>query len=393
MKKCAEGAAAFLLLLMAGSVSAVGKTPADDGIPALLKFAEQQQVAAPAPSVAEKAPSISSVIAAKPKPSIVPRGDAARLTALNQTLRQQAEVIQQQADTVRRLERMLAVQATVPPPAAPAVVDIRPLAAALKGIRRAIAPPPDLIAMAASLARQQRVAGEQKQRLQQLSRQLAKLQQPPALVSDADKQAYAAGVSLGRDIVQLQEQNRQLGIEADRARLLAGIADTLNGKPRLDNAAIDSALLAADGALQQAHRQRQQSLQQDGKAYLADFATRPGVQKDAIGFYYRVDYAGSGRIEEGDNVSIVVRESLPDGTVIKDMELAGTTISLPLAQYPPLFRAAIGKLDKHGSITLVVPPELAYGEKGSPPAIPPGATMIYTLRVADVLPPDKERQK
>ncbi|MDT3253482.1 FKBP-type peptidyl-prolyl cis-trans isomerase N-terminal domain-containing protein [Serratia sp. root2] len=393
MKKYAEGAAAFLLLVVAGSVSAVGKTSADDGIPALLKFAEQQQVVAPAPSVAEKAPSASPPVAAKPKPVIEPRGDAARLSALNQTLRQQAEVIQQQADTVRRLERLLAVQATVPPPTEPAAVDIRPLAAALKGIRRAIAPPPDLLAMAASLARQQRIAGEQKQRLQQLSRQLAQMQLPPTLVSDADKQAYAAGVSLGRDIVQLQEQNRQLGIEADRVRLLAGIADTLNGKPRLDNAAIDGALQAADRALQQAHRQRQQTLQQDGKAYLADFAVRPGVQQDALGFYYRVDYAGSGKIAAGDNVSIVVRESLPDGTVIKDMELAGTTISLPLAQYPPLFRAAIGKLDKHGSITLAVPPELAYGDKGSPPAIPPGATMIYTLRVADVLPPDKDRQK
>ncbi|ANK00874.1 FKBP-type peptidyl-prolyl cis-trans isomerase N-terminal domain-containing protein [Serratia plymuthica] len=391
MKKCAEGAAAFLSLLVAGSVLAAGKTPADDGIPALLKFAEQQQVAAPAPSVAEKAPSVSSPVTVKPKLSTVPRGDTARLTALNQTLRQQAEVIQQQAETVRRLERQLAIQAAEPAVSVPEVVDIRPLAAALKGIRRAIAPPPDLLAMAVSLARQQRIAGEQKQRLQQLGRQLAQLQQPPALVSDADKQAYAAGVSLGRDILQLQEQNRQLGIEADRPRLLAGITDTLNGRPRLDNAAIDGALQAADRALQQAHRQRQQTLQQDGKAYLAEFATRPGVHKDALGFYYRVDYAGSGRIGAGDNVSVVVRESLPDGTVIKDMEPAGTTITLPLAQYPPLFRAAIGKLDKHGSITLVVPPELAYGEKGSPPAIPPGATMIYALRVADVLPPDKDR--
>lgn len=94
------------------------------------------------------------------------------------------------------------------------------------------------------------------------------------------------------------------------------------------------------------------------------------MQKDALGFYYRVDYVGSGQINANDNVDIVVRESLPDGQVIKDMDLAGTTISLPLSQYPPLFRAAIGKLNKHGSMTLVVPPVLAYGDKGSPPAIP-----------------------
>ena len=145
--------------------------------------------------------------------------------------------------------------------------------------------------------------------------------------------------------------------------------------------------------MQQARQQRQQSLRQDGKAYLADFAKQPGVQKDALGFYYRVDYAGSGQIAAGDNVDIVVRESLPDGQVIKDMELAGTVISQPLAQYPPLFRAAIGKLKKHGAMTLVVPAALAYGDKGSPPAIPPGATMIYTLRVADALPQDRSRQK
>ncbi|MNV65654.1 putative FKBP-type peptidyl-prolyl cis-trans isomerase [compost metagenome] len=161
----------------------------------------------------------------------------------------------------------------------------------------------------------------------------------------------------------------------------------------MDDAAIDSALKAADAALQQAQQQRQQAIRGEGKTYLADFAKQPGVQKDALGFYYRVDYAGSGQINANDNVDIVVRESLPDGQVIKDMDLAGTTISLPLSQYPPLFRAAIGKLNKHGSMTLVVPPVLAYGDKGSPPAIPPGATMIYTLRVADVLPQDRSRQK
>lgn len=247
--------------------------------------------------------------------------------------------------------------------------------------------------MAASLARQQRVATEQDQQLQRLNHQLAALRQSPVLASDLDKQAYAAGVSLGRDILQLQEENRLLGIDVDRSRLLAGIADTLTGQPRLDDAAVDSALQAADEVLQQVQQKRQQSIGQDGKEYLADFAKQPGVQKDELGFYYRVDYAGSGQIAADDNVDIVVRESLPDGQVIKDMDVAGTVISQPLAKYPPLFRAAISKLNKHGSITLVVPPALAYGDKGSPPAIPPGATMIYTLRVADALPQDRSRRK
>lgn len=114
--------------------------------------------------------------------------------------------------------------------------------------------------MAAALARQQRIVTQQEQQLLQLNRQLAAQRQPPELASDADKQAYAAGVSLGRDILHLQEENRRLGIEADRPRLLAGIADTLAGQQRLDDAAIDRALKAADAALQQAQQQRQEAI-------------------------------------------------------------------------------------------------------------------------------------
>lgn len=42
-------------------------------------------------------------------------------------------------------------------------------------------------------------------------------------------------------------------------------------------------------------------------------------------------------------------------------------------------------------ITLVVPPEPVYDDKDRPPAIPSEATMIYTLRMLGVLPPDKDR--
>jgi len=390
MNQFAEGAAVILLLLAGCGMAGAS----DDGIPALLKFVERQQ--APAVKPAEPAPRAEAG-AARPRNAAPPAGDSLRLTTLNQTLRQQAE-------TIRRLEQRLA-DLKAPPAPQPKIteIDIRPLARALQGLRQAMAPAPELSALAATLAQaEQRRAGlasqltrqqqREEERVQRLERQLAERQralEPPPLASAADKQAYAAGVSLGRDIVQLQQDNRRLGLTVDQARLLAGISDTLAGRQRLDDTAIDNALQAADRALELA----QQRGQPDGKAYLADFAKQPGVQKDALGFYYRVDYAGNGRIGADDRVDIVVRESLPGGTVIKDMELAGTVISQALAQYPPLFRAAIGKLQKHGSITLVVPPALAYGERGSPPVIPPNATMIYTLRVADVLPPNGDAQK
>lgn len=107
MRRYAEGAAALLLLLVWGAASAAEIAPGkDDGIPALLKFAEQQQ----AVPVVESAPAAPQPVTAKPKPAAVTRGDNARLTALNQAL-------QRQAETIRQLEQQLAAQAQ---PAAPA---------------------------------------------------------------------------------------------------------------------------------------------------------------------------------------------------------------------------------------------------------------------------------
>ncbi|MBH2584136.1 peptidylprolyl isomerase [Serratia marcescens] len=375
MKRCAQGwAMGFLLLAANGAACA-----ADDGIPALLKFAEQRQ--APPAALGEDA-------ARKPAPApaaksaAIAGADGVRLTSLKQSL-------QQQAEKIRQLERQLAAaQAAAAPKRERAAVDIRPLADALKGLRQAVAPVPEVGALAASLTRAEqrsaRLAAQLAQQRQRIDTLLAERQQatePPLLASEADKQAYAAGVSLGRDIVHLQQENRRAGLEADSRLLLAGIADTLAGRLRLDEAAIDSALRTAQQRLQQT-----QAPPLDDKAYLADFARQEGVKQDALGFYYRVDYAGNGAIGADDRVDIVVRESLVDGRVVKDMELAGTVISQPLTRYPPLFRAAIEKLQRHGSITLVVPPALAYGKQGSPPAIPPDATMIYTLRIADVQP-------
>lgn len=375
MKRSAQGwGIGILLLAVSGTVCAD-----DDGIPALLKFAEQRQapLAEPRDDAERK-----SAPAPAAKPAAVAGADGARLTALTHSL-------QQQAEKIRQLELQLAAaQAAAAPKREPVGVDIRPLINALKGVKQAIAPVPEVGVLVASLTRaEQRSASltaqlaQQRQRIETLLTERRQAAQAPPLASDADKQAYAAGVSLGRDILHLQQENQRAGLEADRQLLLAGIADTLAGRLRLDDAAIDSALRTAQQRLQQA-----QTLPADGKAYLADFARQEGVKRDALGFYYRVDYAGSGAIGTDDRVDIVVRESLLDGRVVKDMELAGTVISQPLTRYPPLFRAAIEKLQRHGSITLVVPPALAYGKQGSPPAIPPNATMIYTLRIADVQP-------
>ena len=199
-----------------------------------------------------------------------------------------------------------------------------------------------------------------------------------------EQQSYAAGVALGRDIQTMLAERKNWGIIPDKTVLLAGVIDTFNGHYQLSDAQLASALAESEKAVNDARSQAAKTQTSKGEAFVAEFKKKKGTQKSPAGFWYRIDYAGDEAIAENARVDIVVKESLTDGSVIQDMDRSGKVMSQPLSAYPPLFREAIGHLKNHGSLTMVVPPELAYGETGYAPQIPPNATMVYELRIVDV---------
>ncbi|MBH3266812.1 FKBP-type peptidyl-prolyl cis-trans isomerase [Serratia ureilytica] len=205
-----------------------------------------------------------------------------------------------------------------------------------------------------------------------------------ALKKKPEQQSYAAGVALGRDIQTMLAERKNWGITPDKTVLLAGVIDTFNGHYQLSDAQLTSALAESEKAVNDARNQAAKTQASKGEAFVAEFQKKKGTQKSPSGFWYRIDYAGDEAIKENARVDIVVKESLTDGSVIQDMDRSGKVMSQPLSAYPPLFREAIGHLKNHGSLTMVVPPALAYGETGYAPQIPPNATMVYELRIVDV---------
>ncbi|EPR1087678.1 FKBP-type peptidyl-prolyl cis-trans isomerase N-terminal domain-containing protein [Serratia marcescens] len=205
-----------------------------------------------------------------------------------------------------------------------------------------------------------------------------------ALEKKPAQQSYAAGVALGRDIQTMLAERKNWGINPDKTVLLAGVIDTFNGHYQLSDAQLTRALAESEKAVNDARNQAAKVQTSKGEAFVTEFKKKKGTQKSPSGFWYRIDYAGDEAIKENARVDIVVKESLTDGSVIQDMDRSGKVMSQPLSAYPPLFREAIGHLKNHGSLTMVVPPALAYGETGYAPQIPPNATMVYELRIVDV---------
>ena len=205
-----------------------------------------------------------------------------------------------------------------------------------------------------------------------------------APTSPTEIRDYAVGASLAADALSLLRERATEGIAVDQGMALVGIRDSFAGKLAVPQAVLDKAL--ADSAAELIRRQGEGKMKNElaGDRYRKNFAAKFGVKKEVDGVLYHIDYAGDGEIADTDVVSVVMSESLTDGTVIKDMAASGKFIRQPLSAYPPLFRQAIHHLKNHGSLTMVVPPALAYGDAGYPPLVPPGATMVYALRIRDV---------
>lgn len=202
------------------------------------------------------------------------------------------------------------------------------------------------------------------------------------LTKEPQQLAYSIGVSMGEDVLKLLSTRSSQGVKVSKDTVLKGIQDTFSGTIALDEKVRNKALFNVSKKVFQNLNKIEQQMISEGKKYQQEFVKQERVVfKDGV--YSRIDYMGEGKLLDNDTVTVTVKETLIDGTVINDMEAEGTVWSQPLKSYPPVFLGPIKRLGNHGSITIVIPPELAYGSEGWAPKIPPGATMVYSVRIVD----------
>ncbi len=205
------------------------------------------------------------------------------------------------------------------------------------------------------------------------------------LSASGEQQAYAIGASMGSEALNALTTRRTQGVTVDAGLVLQGIEDAFRGQLRRGEQERNKALFDVSQQVFQNLNKIEQKNISAGKKYQQTFARK----KDVVfkeGVYSRIDYPGKGKISGNDLVTVGIKEMLTDGTVINDMEAKDQALTQKLDAYPPVFREPLKRLQNHGSVTLVVPPEKAYGSKGLPPKIPPGATMVYSVRIVDSQP-------
>jgi FKBP-type peptidyl-prolyl cis-trans isomerase FkpA len=78
--------------------------------------------------------------------------------------------------------------------------------------------------------------------------------------------------------------------------------------------------------------------------------------------------------------------TLVDGTVFDSSVERGATIKFKLGQVIKGWQEGLAMMKEGGKATLVIPPELAYGDMGSGGAVPPGATLKFEVELFKVNP-------
>jgi FKBP-type peptidyl-prolyl cis-trans isomerase FkpA len=123
-----------------------------------------------------------------------------------------------------------------------------------------------------------------------------------------------------------------------------------------------------------------------GGAFLAKAAAEPGASKTSSGLVVKTVKPGSGASPKAtDKVKVHYHGTLIDGTVFDSSVQRGEPVTFPLENVIPCWTEGLQLMKVGGKSRLVCPSSLAYGDKGAPPQIKPGATLVFEVELLDIV--------
>jgi FKBP-type peptidyl-prolyl cis-trans isomerase FkpA len=121
------------------------------------------------------------------------------------------------------------------------------------------------------------------------------------------------------------------------------------------------------------------------QAYLEKAAAMPGAVRTPSGLVYRELQPGTGVSPKAtDTVKVQYRGTLVNGTEFDSSYKRNEPATFPLNQVIACWTEGVQKMKVGGKSQLVCPSSIAYGDRGAPPDIPGGATLIFEIELLSI---------
>jgi len=198
--------------------------------------------------------------------------------------------------------------------------------------------------------------------------------------TDEEKTLYALGVALSRNLASFSLSPDELKIVEQ------GLSDGVAG----DNLKVDMSefgpkiqAFAKDRATKSAAKEKEAS-----KGFVDKAAADFFFNDTATTEIYTETSAGTGPAPKPtDRVKVHYTGKLTNGETFDSSVDRGEPVTFPLNGVIPCWTEGVQKMKVGGKAKLVCPSETAYGDRGAPPKIKPGATLVFDVELLSIEPP------
>jgi FKBP-type peptidyl-prolyl cis-trans isomerase FkpA len=196
--------------------------------------------------------------------------------------------------------------------------------------------------------------------------------------TEEEKTLYALGLSLGQNIAPFKLTGPELEM------VKQGMADAATG----GTAKVDIGTYGPK--IREMYQARMSAAagaaKEKSKGYLETAAKEPGAQVMPSGLVYIETKKGEGPSPQPtDQVKVHYKGTLTDGTEFDSSYKRNEPATFPLNGVIKCWTEGVGKMAVGGKAKLVCPSDIAYGDNGRPPVIPPGATLVFEVELLEIV--------
>lgn len=197
---------------------------------------------------------------------------------------------------------------------------------------------------------------------------------PAAKPVDMDATLYGIGLVIARNLDAFSLTRAELD------KVIVGLRDGVAGKPKAE---LDQSLQMSINDL--ARNRMGAKEKKVGGPYLAKMALDPKAKKTASGAIVIPLQEGTGASPAAsDTVEVHYTGTLVDGSVFDSSRARGPA-KFPLGNVIPCWTEAMQQMKVGGKAKIVCPAEIAYGDRGSPPRVPPNAVLTFEVELLNVV--------